>query len=532
MMQRCFALLVATLPLSSLALLHAAEPTKPNILIILVDDMGYSDIGCFGSEIHTPNIDRLAAGGMKFAEMYNTAKCFPTRACLQTGVYFQRTNKDFSHTATLGEVLQPAGYITLWSGKHHATFSPVTRGYDRFYGMLGGCENHFNPGSKAIAGQPAPTHKNNGNRWVLDGTEVDDYTPLDPDFYDTDAFTDRALQWLDEYGKANRPFLLYMAYTAPHWPLQARPEDIARYRGVYDAGYDAIRKARYDRQVKLGLVDPRTSPLPPMAYEKKAARKWDTLSPEERKKEAMKMQVYAAMLDRVDHNIGRLLKRLEAQGKLDDTLILFLSDNGACAETPAEWDNIDPGAPMGSVATFIDYGPAWASVGNTPLRKWKTDSFEGGICTPLVAHWPAGIKPQSGYNREPVHLIDIMPTVLDIVGAQYPGASKQTTISPMDGVSLLPAFKGQTIARSKPLFFQFNKGSAIRDGRWKLVRDSSAWELYDLAVDRTETHNLAAEQPGLVEQMDAAWLAWWRDCTGSEWTGRARKDRSGNDGPD
>ncbi len=521
--KRIFSILPLALPvaLSAADLPKSAE--KPNILIILADDMGYSDIGCFGSEIHTPNIDRLAANGMKFSQMYNTAKCFPTRACLLTGVYYQRTDAGFSKTATLGEVLRPAGYHTFWSGKQHAKFNPVTRGFDRYYGMIGGCENHFNPGSAAIPGQPTPTHKDNGNRWALDGKEVDDFIPQDPNFYDTDAFTDRALQWLDEYEKEGQPFLLYMAYTAPHYPLQAWPEDIAKYKGVYDGGYNAIRKARYERQINLGLVDPKTSPLPPMEYEKKSAKKWDALSPEERKQEAMKMEVYAAMVDRMDQNIGRLLKKLEEQGKLNNTLILFLSDNGACAETPADWDNIDPNAPMGSVATFINYGPSWASVGNTPLRKWKQDSFEGGVCTPLVAHWPAGIKPQSGYNREPAHLIDIMPTLLDLTGATYPGASKQPEIPAMDGVSLLPAFKGQTIGRSKPLFFQFGKGSAIRDGQWKLVRNSPAWELYDLAADRTEMHNLTAEKPDLVEQMDAAWLAWWKDCTGSAWTGKAPK---------
>lgn len=513
--------------LATSTVLHALKPVhpsaRPNILIILADDMGYSDIGCFGGEIKTPNIDRLATGGMKFAEMYNTAKCFPTRAALLTGVYFQRTDRDFSHTATLGEVLRPADYVTLWSGKHHARFNPVTRGYDRYYGMLGGCENHFNPGSKSIADQPTPAHKDNGNRWSLDGKEVDDFIPQDPNFYDTDAFTDRALRWLDEYEKTDKPFLLYMAYTSPHWPLMARPEDIAKYKGAYDGGYEAIRKARYERQIQLGLVDPKTAPLPPMEYEKRAAKQWDALSVAERKQEAMKMEVYAAMVDRMDQNIGRLLKRLEEQGKLDNTLILVLSDNGACAETPADWDNVDPEAPMGSVATFMSYGPSWASVCNTPLRKWKTDSFEGGICTPLVAHWPNGIKPQSGYYRGSVHLIDIMPTVLEIAGAKYPGVSNEVKIPPMDGVSLVPAFEGQTIARSKPLFFQFNKGSAIRNGSRKLVRNSPTWELYDLAEDRTETHNLAAEQPELVKRMDAAWLAWWKDCTGRDWTGKVPK---------
>ena len=514
-------LVLTALLLTPLAALQSAEakPAKPNILIILVDDMGYSDIGCYGSEIRTPNIDRLAANGMKFAQMYNTAKCYTTRACLQSGVYFQRTDRDFSNTAMLGEVLRPVGYHTLWSGKHHARFNPVTRGYDRFYGLIGGAENHFNPGSRPAPGQPAPASKGDGNRWSLDGQEVKDFIPQDPKFYDTDAFTDRALKWLDEYQKDGQPFFLYLAYTAPHWPLQAWPEDIAKYKGVYDGGYETIRQARYQRQIKLGLVDPKTSPLPPMEFRKRETKKWDGFSSEERKQEAMKMEIYAAMVDRIDQNIGRLIKKLEEQGKLDNTLIMFLSDNGACAETP-KVNNVDSNAPIGSVASFVSYGQNWASVCNTPLRKWKTDSFEGGICTPLVVHWPAVIKPQTGWNREPAHVIDIMPTLLAITGAKYPGASKEARIPPLDGVSLLPAFKGQTVARPNPLFFQFNKGSAMRDGRWKLVRNSPTWELYDLAADRTEMHNLAAEHPDLVAKMNTAWLAWWKDCSGSQWTGK------------
>lgn len=503
-----------------------AQPTaRPNILVILVDDMGYSDIGCYGGEISTPNIDRLAAGGMKFAQMHNTAKCYPTRACLQTGVYFQRTDREFSNTATLGEVLRPAGYITLWSGKHHARFNPVTRGYDRYYGMIGGAENHFNPGSEAIPGQPTPAGAGSGARWSLDPEEVKDFVPQDANFYDTDAFTDRALQWLNEYENSTRPFLLYIAYTAPHWPLQAWPADIAKYKGVYDGGYEAIRRARYDRQIKLGLIDPKTSPLPEMEFGgRRTKSNWAELSPDDRKQEAMKMEVYAAMVDRVDQNIGRLMKRMEEQGKLENTLILFLSDNGASAENPKA-NNVDPAAPVGSVASFASYGQNWASVSNTPFRKGKSDSFEGGVATPLVAHWPAGIEPQSGWNRDPIHLIDIMPTMLDLTGAKYPGESRQPKIPPMDGVSLLPAFKGQKIARTKPLFFQFGKGSAILDGPWKLVRNSPTWELYDLAMDRTETHNLAPQRPELVKRMDAAWLAWWTDCTGQKWTGSPPKER-------
>jgi arylsulfatase len=527
-MNRIIKLILVTLTLTSPAALRAAEPAKaaakPNLLVILVDDMGYSDIGCYGGEIRTPNIDRLAAGGVKFAEMYNTAKCFPTRACLQTGVYFQRTDVDFSHTATLGEVLRPAGYHTFWSGKQHAKFNPVTRGYDRYYGMIGGCENHFNPATNSAPSQPVPAYKIAGNRWALDdkSTEaINNFIPQDTKFYDTDAFTDRALKWLDEYQKDDQPFLLYMAYTAPHWPLMAWPEDIAKYKGVYDSGYEAVRQARYERQIKLGLIDPKTSPLPPMEIGEKKP-KWEDLSPDERKQEATRMEIYAAMVDRVDQNIGRLLKRLEEQGKLDNTLILFLSDNGACATDP-KVDYEDPNAPMGSVASYVSYGQNWATVSDTPLRKWKTTSHEGGIGTPLIVQWPAGIKPQTGWNREPAHLIDIMPTLLAVSGAKYPGASKQAKIPPMDGVSLLPAFKGEAIARKGPLFYQFGKGSAMRDGQWKLVRLGPTWELYDLTVDRTETHNLAAQRPDLVKQMGDAWLAWWKNCTGSEWTGKAPK---------
>lgn len=496
---------------SSTALLAAdsiATTAKPNILIILVDDMGYSDIGCYGSEIKTPNIDRLAAGGVKFAEMYNTAKCYPSRACLQTGVYYQRTDLTFDNTATLGEVLRPAGYTTLWSGKHHAKFNPTTRGYDRYYGMIGGAENHFKP------------RQENAKGWALDGEKP---AAQDSSFYSTDAYTDKALKWLDEYNTAGKPFLLYIAYTAPHWPLMAWPEDIAKYKGVYDAGYETIRNARYERQIKLGLVDPKTTPLSAFEQEKKQSKNWADMSPDERKQKASLMEIYAAMVDRVDQNIGRLMQRLQDQGKLDNTLIMFMADNGGCAEDPKSPD-ADPLAPLGSVNSFLSYGSGWASVSNTPLRKWKQDSFEGGISTPLVVSWPAGIKPQNGWIREPAHLIDIMPTVVAAAGATYPGESKQTKISPMDGVSLLPTCKGGSIARSTPLFFQFSKGSAIKDGDWKLVRNSATWELYNMATDRSETHNVATANPEVVKKLDSEWLAWWLSCTGSAWTGKVDKD--------
>jgi len=501
--------------------------TKPNILIILVDDMGYSDLGCYGGEIRTPNIDRLAANGIKFSQMHNSAKCFPSRASLVTGLYFQRTEvANFSNTATLGEVLQPAGYNTWWSGKHHARFNPVTRGFDHYYGMIGGAENHFNPWSVEIPGQPSPDGKGKDKvkikPWMDDLKKV---TPWQTVKYDTDGFTDKALQWIDESKKDKKPFLLYVAYTAPHYPLQAWPEDIAKYKGVYDGGYDAVREARYKRQIELGLVDPKTSPLPPTEARKKKSSVEAALTAEELRTEAMKMEIYAAMVDRVDQNVGRLVNKLKEQGKLDNTIIMFMSDNGGCAETPKAGD-IDPTAPMGSVATFITYGQKWATVSNTPLRKWKQDSFEGGIGTPFIVQWPASIKPQTTWNREPAHLIDIMPTLVDITGAKYPGNSKELNIKPMDGASLLPAFKAQPIARTQPIFFQFSNGSAVIDGQWKMVRDSKTWELYDMATDRTETHNLANKKPELVQKLDAQWQAWWKDCTGNDWDGNGKKYKS------
>ena len=501
---------------------EASALAKPNILIIMVDDMGYSDLGCYGGEIHTPNIDRLGSNGIKFSEMYNMGKCYPTRVALQTGLYTPRTDKDFLHTATLGEVLRPVGYRTLWAGKNHATFNPVTRGYDRYYGVIGGWQNHFNPGTKASLGQPAPAVKANPARWSLDGKETADFIPQDPKFYDTDAFTDYALKWLNEYQDEDRPFLLYMAYTAPHYPLQAWPEDIAKYKGVYDVGYEEIRAARYERQIKLGLIDPKTAPLPPMEIGGKKPG-WADISPDARRQEATRMEIYAAMVDRVDQNIGRLLKRLEEQGKLDNTLILFLSDNGACAEMPTV-EHVDPTAPMGGVGSFESYGQIWATVCNTPLRKWKTTSHEGGVGTPFIVHWPAGIEPQIEWNRDPAHVIDIMPTLVSLSGANYPGESKQVKIHPIEGVSLLPAFKGEMLERKNPLFFQYAKGAAIRDGQWKLVRLGTTWELYDMAADRTETHNLAAKNPEVVKKMDAQWKSWWKDCTGKEWTAAPPKE--------
>jgi arylsulfatase A-like enzyme len=515
---------IIALLLAPLAQLNAVAP-KPNILIIMFDDMGFSDIGCYGSEIHTPNIDRIAASGMKFSQMYNTSKCYPTRACLMTGVYYQRTdNGTFPNTATIGEVLRPAGYNTWWVGKHHGQFNPYTRGFDHYYGLIGGAENHHNPTTLPRAGV-MPASDNGGNTWSDDLSTVDSASIAnDLTFYDTNAFTDKALQWLDTAQNDGKPFFLYMAYTAPHWPVQALPEDIAKYNGVYDVGYTAIRNARYQRQIDLGLIDPAKAPLPDLDTQNLLV--WDSLTPAQKQSESMNMQIYAAMIDRVDQNVGRLLQKLQDQGKLDNTLILFFSDNGACAENPSGV-NIAPNATPGSMGSFISYGATWAQVSNTPLRKWKQDSYEGGIHTPFLASWPAGIAQQSGWNREPVHMIDVMPTLLELAGASYPGESTQPNIPPMDGTSLVPAFAGNIIARTNPLFFQFDTGSAVRDGQWKIVRltqkAKTPWELYDMDTDGTEkdTGNQATTHPEIVTLMANKYNAWMQNCLNANLSGSA-----------
>ena len=495
-------------------LLAGAGPAadRPNFLVILVDDMGYSDLGCYGSEIKTPNLDALAAGGIRYTRMTNTSKCWPTRISLLTGLYHLRTDRGFKSTATAGEVLRPAGYRTWWAGKHHAGFNPVGRGFDHFSGFLGGAINFWNPGDKAREGEPPPGWRA-VYTWAFDDKLVRPYVP-DKGFYSTDRFTDWALGWLDEAKGDDRPFFLYVAYNAPHWPLHAHPADIAKYEGVYDKGYAAIREARYKRQVESGLFDPKVAPLSEPDWGRDA---WAALSKEERHKESMRMAIHAAMVDRVDQNVGRLVARLRERGKFDNTLILFLVDNGASAESPNRKGA--PPEPWGSVGTFESIGRQWAMTCDTPLRLWKATSHEGGIATPMIAHWPRGIPTRGAICRERCHLIDLLPTWMELAGpaAKHPGESKEADIPPLDGVSLAPTFSGKPIGRKAPLFNQWGSGKAMIDGNWKLVRKKkSAWELYDLAADRTETNDLASANPDRVKSMERAWNVWYKACTGRE----------------
>jgi len=494
---------------------RAAE--KPNILLIMADDMGWSDVGCYGGEVRTPNIDWLAANGVRFTQAYNTAKCFPSRACALTGVYAQQCGMDVRHGAlkravTLGEVLRTAGYRTLWSGKHHGTENPYTRGFDRYFGLRDGCCNFWNPGNQR-PGEGPPARKR-VRTWCIDEETYKPYTPPDPKFYTTDAFTDRALSWLDQYEDDGKPFFLYMAYNAPHYPLHAWPEDIAKYRGVYDRGYDAIRQTRYRRQLRTGLLDARSAPLPDSAY-----RSWSGLSRDERAKEIRRMEIYAAMTDRLDQNVGRILQKLRAQGKLENTLVMFCSDNGACAEMP----KVKQSGEMGTVTSYPVLGRSWAEVSNTPLRKYKNYSHEGGICTPLVAYWPKEIRDKGAIRRDPVHFIDFMATFADVAGARYPtrGPNGQQ-VTPLQGVSIRPAFGGKPPKREKPIFWQWSRGRAIRKGDLKLVEWNGQWELCNIANNRTETRNLIDAHPETVKALREEWSAWYRSCTGKGY-GRDRK---------
>jgi arylsulfatase len=429
-----------------------------------------------------------------------------------TGVYAQQNGNSenfgkLENAVTLGEVLRDAGYRTLASGKHHGTENLYDRGFDHYYGLRDGCCNFWNPGVQR-PGEADPGRKR-ARYWCIDEKTYYPYTPEDPNFYATDAFTDYALSWLDEPETKNKPFFLYLSYNAPHYPLHAWPEDIAKYKGVFDGGYHAIQKNRYKKQVKMGLIDPEVTPL---TQEPKPGA-WESLSSSEKAREAKRMEIYAAMLDRVDQNVGRVVNKLKAQGKLENTLIMFASDNGGCAEdTGAVVFSEDP-KDAGKVASFDTVGESWAIVQNTPFRFYKNYSHEGGICTPFIASWPKGIKKTGGLNDQVAHFIDIMPTVAEIGGAVYPKNHHGTKITPMQGISLLPAFKGNSLKREKPVFWSWKKGSAIRDGNMKAVRWGDEWELYDLSVDRNETVNLANTNPETLQNLVKQWERWFADVS-------------------
>ncbi|MCH2065285.1 MAG: arylsulfatase [Roseibacillus sp.] len=476
--------------------------TRPNIILIMVDDMGYSDIGCYGGEVKTPNLDRLAEGGLRFTQFYNTAKCHTTRAELLTGNYaYSIGDNNMEHGATFGEVLRTVGYRTLIAGKWHQKPLPTTRGFDRYFGLADGCSNFFNPGLRARPGEGPPGRKGKTRvrRWAIEDKVIMGYTSPDKDFYHTDAFTNYAMDRLDEYKDEDKPFILYLPYTAPHYPLHAWPEDIAKYRGKYKIGWDEIRKQRFARMNKMGIIGPNHKLTP------RASRAWDDLSEEQKDAEDLKMAVYAAMIDRVDQNLGRLFSKVRELGKWDNTLIMFLTDNGACPEQP----NTTPNIPPGPVESYRTVSVGWANASNTPYKKFKSTDYEGGIRTPFIAHWPGVIKP--GMTDQVGHIIDVSATFRDITGAKYPKEILGNKTKPPVGKSLLPVFKGKQREPHAEIYWHFSRANAVRQGDLKVVRAGKSWELYDLKADPSEMNNLAKKMPAKTAELARMWEAWRED---------------------
>ena len=566
-------LLGLAVAVSTLITAQAAAPARPNILIILADDLGWSDLGCYGGEIRTPNLDALVGDGLRFTQFYNSARCCPSRASLLTGLYPHQAGVGLmtsdqgarfpgagdsgdafpgyrgalnANCVTIAQVLKPAGYRTAAAGKWHVGDRefPTKRGFDDFYGFVGGYGvDSWEPRmmTRLPEGKPART-----------------YAP--GKYFATDAITDHALDFLADMQKSGAPWLLYVAYQAPHFPIASRPEDMAGYPEIYAQGWDRIREQRLAKQKKIGLLPATTSLTPrskiphPVASKRMGSMTedganpaWDSLPADRRADLAQRMAVYAGMVTGMDRNIGRLLADLRASGQLDHTLVIFLSDNGACAEwepfgfemvateNPRPGTGINQGtqmlpnklyagaelAQMGQPGSFPSYGSAWANACNTPWRLYKHYGHEGGIGTPLIAHWPAGMKTErrregeiGRLGGEPSHLIDIMATCVDLAGADYPSEFAGEKIQPMEGRSLKPFLVSPSPNLSVPpaprlLFWEHEGNRAIREGKWKLVSlAGGAWELYDLEVDRVELHDLAAAQPERVQTMAAGWEAW------------------------
>lgn len=501
--------------MAGLASLGAAESSRPNIILILCDDLGFSDIGCYGSEIATPNLDRLASEGLRFTQFYNCAVCVTTRAALTTGLYPRKAWGTLrSNMATLGEVLRDAGYSTGYTGKWHLGHAkgkrPIDRGWEEFYGLLSGCANFFNPG------KPDPDFYNGGLVRPFSHNERT-ITEFPEDYHMTEAFTDHAIETMTRFVKRDQPFFIHLCYTAPHFPMHARERDIAKYRGKYSEGYFKLRERRHQRMIELGIVDPKWE-LSPVDQKTGDFRydyditPWEELK--DRQREEERMEVYAAMVDHMDQNIGRLLASVENLGIANDTIIFFLSDNGGCSSWPTEtkekaFEDYNRGIPVGDRRGYEFVGKGWGWAQNAPFRRHKVWTYEGGIATPMIVRWPGRVKPGSMTHR-PGHLVDFMPTLLELAGGIYPTEREGGRIPAMEGESLTPILRGETLARREPLFWALLGNRAVREGDWKLVWGASdkRWELYDLAADRTETKDLARSMPERVASMAAKWGAW------------------------
>lgn len=514
-----------------------AEDRRPNIMVIMVDDMGYSDLGCFGGEIHTPNLDGLANNGMRFTQFFNAGRSCPSRAALMTGLYAQQAGimamgqSLNTECVTIPEVLKTAGYHTAMTGKwhlsltqgignnadqmawlsHQNTFNnrpfapietyPCNRGFDEHWGTIWGVVNHFDPFSLVHNEEPI-------------------YTDAIPsDFYSTDFITDKTIDLIDDLSAKEEPFFMYVAYNAPHWPLHAKPEDIKKYDGMYDEGWDVMREKRYARMVELGLISPEQTPV----SRNESGRLWENETDKEF--QAANMEVHAAMIDCVDQGVGRIIQKLKETGEYDNTIIIFSSDNGASSENYGigEFDRHDrtrdgqmvthDSRTPGDQLSYNYLGTGWAGAINTPFRYWKAESFHGGIAAPTIVHWPAGMKSGKGsIVNEPCHFIDIMPTCIALAGAEYPSTYNGHSIKPLaaEGRSLLPLISGEGEWNGeRTLFWEHENGRAVRVGNWKMTSlRNGGWQLFDLSTDYSETNNVAAEYPDKVREMKTLWNNW------------------------
>jgi arylsulfatase A-like enzyme len=465
---------------------HAAP--KPNILLVMVDDMGFSDLGCYGSEIDTPNLDRLAGNGLRMTQFYNTAKCHSSRVSLLTGRYCRQAgDESLRRAVTIPEVLAPAGYFTAMTGKWHLDQQPTDFGFQRYFGHLSGATNYYRGDN---------TFRLNGQPWNVPNEG----------FYTTTANVDHAMKFLGEARAEKKPWFLYIAFNAPHAPLQPLEADYKKYLGRYDVGWDAIRAARVEKQKQIGLL-PAALAVPPRPDH---VRAWDQLSPGQRNWETKRMTAYAALIDRVDQELGRLIADLEKAGELANTLILFVSDNGACPYDRAN-TNIDK-EPYHPDTNWTD-STGWAWARNAPFRYYKQNQFEGGISSPAILHWPAGLKTKAGTIVEsPAHLIDVLPTFAAVAGAALSNTFPGRELTPLAGISLAPILAGETIAKRPPIHLLYGSDRGLRDGEWKLVSfQSHPWELYHIPSDRAETKNVAAQHPEIVERMAKTWHAMSKD---------------------
>ena len=471
-----FALLVV----SSLSIQSQAAE-RPNIVLIMADDLGFSDLGCYGSEIGTPTLDGLAKDGLRFRQFYNTAKCHSSRICLLTGLYCdQAGNKAMGNAVTLAEVLGQAGYRTVMAGKWHLDNEPTDRGFGRYFGHLSGATNFFTGDETfRIEGQP--------------------FNDFDQDFYTTDANTDYALRVLEEDAESDKPFFLYLAYNAPHYPLHVKKRDFEKYQTRYNEGWGKIREDRYARQLKSGLIDSKYKLSDRPDY----IPAWKDLTDKDKLWEQERMAAFAGMVDCLDQNIGRLVKYLKESGQFENTLFMFCSDNGACPFERTRGKDLRPWDPE----SYWCYDTGWAHVGNTPFRWYKQNQHEGGISSPLIVHWPAGLKTKAGdFTDQPGHLIDFMPTLIDVAGATYPSQFDGRDITPLQGKSLLPIFNGEKRSPHDWMYFVFRSNRAIRKGDWKLVSpNGDAWELYNIRKDRSETNDLAQSRPRKVQELIELW---------------------------